>query len=155
MLPRCRERRKRAQIPSLSSLGIYLSRVKSKLARFKFANHDIEDARSRMQVGGCIFLRHKIFCCRMVHYNRRRTLLRFQQESCSQAHADVFFGMEQRKQFCLIFQVRARGVAEAEARTAILLMKEIADVRRVVACCAQPAASTCGHIQPELRRFPR
>ena len=59
-------------------------------------------------------------------------LLGLQQEPGREPHADVFFGMEQRKQLGLIFQIRARRVAKRVARAAILLVEQIANVRRVL-----------------------
>ena len=79
-------------------------------------------------------LHHKILSPRMMHHNRRRALLRLQQETRSQTHAHVLLRLEQREELCLVLQVRTRRIAERIPRPAILLMKEIADVRRVFGC---------------------
>ncbi len=60
-----------------------------------------------------------------------------QQKSCRELHADVFVRMQQRKQLCLVLQIRASGIAERVARSAILLVEQVPDVRRVVARHAQ------------------
>lgn len=66
-----------------------------------------------------------------MQHDRRRALLGFEQESRRQLDANIFFGMKQRKKFRLIFQVRACGISEAVAGTAVLLVEEIANVSGV------------------------
>ncbi len=68
----------------------------------------------------------------MVHHNRRRTLLWLQQISCRQPHTNVLFRMQQCEEFRLIFKIRASWITEAISRSTVLLMKKIADVRRIV-----------------------
>jgi len=65
----------------------------------------------------------------MMHHNRRRALLGIQQEAGCQAHAYVLFGMKRREELGLILQVGAGWIAEGIARAAILLMKQIANMR--------------------------
>src|SRR6266403_549146 len=76
---------------------------------------------------------YKILRPGMVDHNRRRTLLGLEQESAGQPHADVLLRLEQRKQLRLILQIRTRRIAKRIPRSAILLMKQIANVRRVFA----------------------
>src|ERR1700733_2210202 len=67
----------------------------------------------------------------MMHHDSGGALLRLKQESRSQAHANIFFRLEQSKQLGLILQIRARRIAERISRSAILLMKQIANLRSV------------------------
>src|ERR1700721_2990355 len=78
-----------------------------------------------------------MLCAGMMHHDCRCALLRLQQKPGSQAHSDVFFGMQKREELRLVFQMRARGIAEGIARSAILLMKQIVGARRVFACYAE------------------
>lgn len=76
-------------------------------------------------------LHYKILRARMMHHNRRGTLLGFEQEAGSQAHADVLFRMEQCEEFGLILEVRARRISKRVTRPAIILIKEITNLGRV------------------------
>src|SRR5258706_5075995 len=67
----------------------------------------------------------------MVHDDRRRGLLWFQQDSTREPHADVLLRVEQGEEFGLVFQMRTRGISEGIARAAIFLVEEVANVRRV------------------------
>jgi hypothetical protein len=60
-------------------------------------------------------LRHEILRRRMVHHDRRRALLGFEEKSRRQFHADVFLWMQQSEEFRLIFQVGTSRVAKAVA----------------------------------------
>src|SRR5208282_1611995 len=89
-------------------------------------------SRRSPRLGDELVLHHKILSPLMMHHNRRGALLRLQQEPRSQPHAHVLLRLEQREQLCLVLQIWTRGIAEGIARTAILLMKQIANVRRVL-----------------------
>ncbi len=94
----------------------------------------LRDAPVQNRIGTPSFrrlLHHKILGARMMHHYRRRTLLGFQQEAGSQADAYVLFRLEQGEELGLVLQVRTGRIAEGIARAAILLMEEIANVRRV------------------------
>jgi hypothetical protein len=67
----------------------------------------------------------------MVHHDRRSRLLGIEKERRSQPHAHILFRLEQCEQLRLILQVRARRITERIARPALLLMKEVANLRRV------------------------
>ena len=69
----------------------------------------------------------------MVHDDGRGALLRIQQEAGGQVHANVLVRMDHREELGLVFEIRARRIAERVARAAIFLVEEIADVRRIVA----------------------
>src|SRR3954468_12365391 len=94
---------------------------------------------TRLQVCRVLWRRsgHEVLGGWMVNDECGRALLRLQQKARGQPHAYVLFRFEQCKQFCLVFQVWASRVAKRVARTAILLMKQVTDVRRVVAGNAQ------------------
>jgi len=66
-------------------------------------------------------LRPEVFRSRMMHDNRRRPPLQIEEESRGHANTDAFFGMQQREEFRLIFEVRTRGIAEAVTRAAICI----------------------------------
>ncbi len=82
-------------------------------------------------------LNHKIFRAGMVDHDGRSGLLRLQQEAGGQAHADIFFRMEQREQLGLVLQIGTCRIAERIARAAILLVEQIANVRRIFSRDAQ------------------
>ena len=60
-------------------------------------------------------------------------LLWLQKEALSEPNADIFLGLEQAEDFLLILKIGAGRVSKRVARSAILLVKEIVDARRVFA----------------------
>src|SRR5207253_9950243 len=70
-----------------------------------------------------LYLNHEVLRPRVMHHNRRRRLLRLQQESAGQPHSHILLGMKQRKQLSLIFQIRTRRIAKRISRSTIFLMK--------------------------------
>src|SRR5271166_694445 len=68
----------------------------------------------------------------MMRHDGRRALLRIEQEAGRQVHTDSLVGMQQREQLGLVLEVRTRRIAERIARPAIFLVKEIANMWRVV-----------------------
>jgi hypothetical protein len=78
------------------------------------------------------FLDHKILCPGMVHHDRRSRLLRLQKKPTGQTHSNVLLRMKQSKKLRLILQIRASRIAKRLPRAPILLMKQIANVRRVL-----------------------
>src|ERR1022692_4622183 len=87
------------------------------------------------------YLHHEVLRGGVVHDNGRGALLRIKQEPGGQMHTDVFVRMQQREQLRLVFQIGARRVSKRVARSAILLMEQIANVRRVVARDSQLLAN--------------
>ena len=81
--------------------------------------------------------RHEILCRWVMDHYRRGTLLGLKQEPRCQAHTNVFFGMEQRKELRLIFEILAGGIFEAVARSAIHIHKLLRGI--VVQVLSQPS----------------
>ncbi len=73
----------------------------------------------------------------MVHNDGRSTLLGIQQKTGRQPHADVLFRIEKLEELGLVFEIRAGRIAEGIARSLILLMEEVANVRGIFARNAQ------------------
>ncbi len=99
---------------------------KDGILRISVCGSYLEDANGAVRVGRNVT--PQILRRGVMHDDRRRALLGFQQKSGRQLDANIFFGMEQRKKFRLVFQVRACGISEAVAGTAVLLVEEIANV---------------------------
>ena len=71
------------------------------------------------------------------------------------SRTQCLFRFQQGKQLGLVFQVRARRIAKRIPRAAILLMKQIAQARRIVAANAQFfAAFAYEKTRPALQRSP-
>ena len=78
-------------------------------------------------------LHHKILSPGMMHHQCRSTLLWLQKKSRSQPHPNILLRAKQSKQLRLIFQIRASWIPKRIPRPAILLMKQIANRRSILA----------------------
>ena len=76
---------------------------------------------------------HEILRPRMMHHQRRSTLLRLQQKPRGQPHSHILLRLQQDEQLRLILQIRARRIPKRIPRPAILLMEQIANRRRILA----------------------
>src|SRR5215470_14564381 len=79
----------------------------------------------------------EVLGARMMNDDGGGALLGFEEKTGSEPDADVLFGLEQGEELGLIFKVRACRVAEGVPRAAILLVKQVAYVGRVLAGDAQ------------------
>src|SRR5258708_31362449 len=69
----------------------------------------------------------------MMHYQRRCRLLRLEQKPRSQPHPHILLRLQQRKQLRLVLQIRASRIPKRTPRPTILLMKQIANRRSILA----------------------
>src|SRR5689334_18020218 len=78
-------------------------------------------------------LRDEVLRARMMYHDRARRLLRIELVSRRELHSHRLLRLQQREQLHLVRQIRTRRISEGEARAAVLLVEEVADVRRVFA----------------------
>ena len=72
----------------------------------------------------------EVFRTRVMHDDGRRTLLRFELELLAERDADAG-RVDEREQRCLVFEVRARGIAEGVTPAAVVPLEQLADFWRI------------------------
>src|SRR5262247_624955 len=90
----------------------------------------------------------EVLRARVVAHDRGRRLLGPELEFLAELDPDLL-GVEQLQERLLIREVRARGVAEAEAAAAVALLEELLRVARVVAGDPELAADLLVHVLRE------